>query len=31
MRGVANVDQCGTGLGYAYPQRDFTVCVEYVP
>jgi hypothetical protein len=27
---VGNVDQCATGLGYAYQQRQFTVCVEAV-
>ena len=27
---VANVDQCTTGVGYAYDQRQFTVCVEDV-
>ncbi|BBX17337.1 hypothetical protein CRI77_05115 [Mycolicibacterium duvalii] len=30
MRGVANVDQCASGQGYAYDERDFTVCVEDV-
>ena len=25
---VANVDQCATGIGYAYDERQFTVCVE---
>lgn len=25
---VANVDQCVSGVGYAYEERDFTVCVE---
>ncbi len=30
MQKVANVDQCGTGLGYAYDERQFTVCVEDV-
>jgi len=28
---VANVDQCATGVGYAYDERQFTVCVEDVP
>jgi hypothetical protein len=28
---VANVDQCSTGVGYAYDERQFTVCVEDVP
>jgi hypothetical protein len=27
---VANVDQCTTGVGYAYDERQFTVCVEDV-
>ncbi len=27
---VANVDQCASGVGYAYDQRRFTVCVEDV-
>jgi hypothetical protein len=30
MQKVANVDQCATGLGYAYDERQFTVCVEDV-
>jgi hypothetical protein len=30
MREVANVDQCATGIGYAYDVRQFTVCVEDV-
>jgi hypothetical protein len=30
MQQVANVDQCTTGLGYAYEERQFTVCVEDV-
>lgn len=30
MQNVANVDQCSTGLGYAYDERQFTVCVENV-
>lgn len=30
LQGVANVDQCGSGLGYPYDQREFTVCVEDV-
>ncbi|MCV6965826.1 hypothetical protein H7J50_18730 [Mycobacterium intermedium] len=28
--GAVNVDQCATGLGYAYPQRGFVVCVEHI-
>lgn len=27
---VANVDQCASGVGYAYDERQFTVCVEDV-
>jgi hypothetical protein len=27
---IANVDQCATGVGYAYDERGFTVCVEDV-
>ncbi|BBX03156.1 hypothetical protein MMOR_40920 [Mycolicibacterium moriokaense] len=27
---VANVDQCATGVGYPYDERNFTVCVEDV-
>ena len=30
LTGVANVDQCSSGLGYAYDERQFTVCVENV-
>lgn len=30
LRGVSNVDQCASGVGYAYPERQFTVCVEDV-
>jgi hypothetical protein len=30
LTGVANVDQCASGLGYAYDEREFTVCVENV-
>jgi hypothetical protein len=30
LQKVANVDQCTTGLGYAYDERQFTVCVEDV-
>jgi len=30
LTGVASVDQCTSGLGYSYPQRQFTVCVEAV-
>ena len=28
LQGVANVDQCASGIGYAYDERQFTVCVE---
>lgn len=28
LDGPVSVDQCATGLGYAYPQRRFAVCVE---
>jgi hypothetical protein len=28
LSGVASVDQCASGVGYAYDQRRFTVCVE---
>lgn len=30
LQDVANVDQCASGLGYAYDERRFTVCVEDV-
>lgn len=30
LENVANVDQCSTGVGYAYDERNFTVCVEDV-
>jgi hypothetical protein len=30
LQKVADVDQCITGVGYAYDQRQFTVCVEDV-
>ena len=30
LTGVASVDQCASGLGYAYDERQFTVCVEAV-
>jgi hypothetical protein len=30
LTGIATVDQCASGLGYAYDQRRFTVCVENV-
>lgn len=26
--GAIGADQCGTGLGYTYTERQFTVCVE---
>lgn len=28
LKDVANPDQCASGLGYAYDERRFTVCVE---
>jgi hypothetical protein len=30
LKNVASVDQCASGVGYAYDQRQFTVCVEDV-
>jgi hypothetical protein len=30
LENVANVDQCASGVGYAYDERGFTVCVEDV-
>lgn len=30
LDGIANVDQCASGVGYAYDERQFTVCVEDV-
>jgi hypothetical protein len=27
---VANVDECASGVGYPYDERNFTVCVEDV-
>jgi hypothetical protein len=30
LQDVANADQCGSGVGYPYDERDFTVCVEDV-
>jgi len=30
LTGVASVDQCASGQGYAYDQRQFTVCVENI-
>ncbi|MET0698116.1 MAG: hypothetical protein ABWY93_00505 [Mycobacterium sp.] len=30
LTGVASVDQCTSGVGYAYDEREFTVCVEDV-
>ncbi|MEO8815981.1 MAG: hypothetical protein ABI307_06690 [Mycobacterium sp.] len=30
LAGVADADQCASGLGYAYDTRRFTVCVENV-
>lgn len=28
LEGVADVDQCRSGIGYAYDERNFTVCVD---
>ena len=30
LKNVASVDQCASGVGYPYDERDFTVCVEDV-
>ena len=30
LKNVASVDQCVSGVGYPYDERDFTVCVEDV-
>lgn len=30
LQGIADVDQCATGTGYPYDERNFTVCVEDV-
>ncbi|MDG4665015.1 hypothetical protein [Mycobacterium sp. 236(2023)] len=30
LQGVADVDECDTGTGYPYDERNFTVCVEDV-
>jgi hypothetical protein len=30
LRDAANADQCVSGLGYAYDERRFTVCVDDV-
>jgi hypothetical protein len=30
LEDVADVDQCDSGVGYAYDERGFTVCVEDV-
>ena len=30
LKNIASVDQCTSGLGYAYDERNFTVCVEDV-
>lgn len=30
LENVANADQCASGVGYAYRERNFTVCVEHV-
>ncbi|MGK2879916.1 MAG: LppU family putative lipoprotein [Mycobacterium sp.] len=31
LTGVADVDECTNGEGYAYDQRNFTVCVDDMP
>jgi len=31
LEDVANVDECASGVGYPYDERNFTVCVEDVP
>ncbi|MCB0949954.1 MAG: hypothetical protein KDB44_11890 [Mycobacterium sp.] len=30
LQDVASADQCASGVGYAYEERNFTVCVEHV-
>jgi hypothetical protein len=30
LRNIASVDQCASGIGYPYDEREFTVCVEDV-
>lgn len=30
LQKVASADQCVSGVGYAYQERKFTVCVEHV-
>lgn len=30
LRNVASVDECINGVGYAYDERQFTICVEKV-
>lgn len=30
LQGVANADQCRSGMGYPYDERQFTVCVDAV-
>lgn len=30
LENVANADQCASGVGYAYQERNFTVCVDHV-
>lgn len=30
LQDVSNADQCSTGVGYPYDERQFTVCVEDV-
>lgn len=28
LRNAANADECASGLGYAYDERQFTICIE---
>jgi hypothetical protein len=30
LKNAANADQCASGVGYPYDERNFTVCVEDV-
>ena len=30
VKNIASVDQCASGVGYGYDERQFTVCVEDV-
>ena len=31
LTGVSDVDECPSGVGYAYDERNFTVCVDDMP